>query len=518
MNTSEAQLGDVGQAYIEFRPVLYRALATLAKRGFALHPADGNDFIHDFFLEQWEAVRATFDPAKGTPQAYVYSAFVRFARPRIVKLRRLQDSLVEPKLLDSMESYRLGPENRLASEFDVAFLLSLINHLPSFHKEMLMAYLHSEDHSERSVAKQFSVSRYRAREVLVEALARVVTAFPKPSHIGDEDWSVAYSVWKEGRTLRETAVLLQVPLQHVKNSVARVSYSIGRTLRDVRFQFGGRTMTTSPHKLTTAGELLQATLSSVGNEQLLGELKRRAKEVLAAIDAADIPLPERAAEDPVWLARVYEALCAETKMPLTADEQLLDRALFETQRDDLTAIGKAFVETLLPDLPVELVRFAVYFADAPRISAEELQLLSSEPDVRAAFPISADLLLFGIRPVTVFYAAEAVSALLDRLLRYGIIGPQDLFLTVRRGGDHAPAISRCDQSISIPGEIAQMTGCDIRTSSLLLEWLLQVAEYKPFVFAGFEADLRSAGVLLKPTLQVFGNLYQRWSVILEAVH
>lgn len=38
------------QAYAELRPLLFDALARLARQGFAVSPADAMDFMHDFFL------------------------------------------------------------------------------------------------------------------------------------------------------------------------------------------------------------------------------------------------------------------------------------------------------------------------------------------------------------------------------------------------------------------------------------------------------------------------------------
>src|ERR1035441_470346 len=511
MQASAAPIRDFAEAYTQFRPVLLRALSGLARRGFAVNPVDGIDFIHDFFLDEWEAVCSNFDSEKGNFESYVYGAFVHFARPRIVRLRRLQDFLVDPQWLDSTKAQH-DTENQVSSSLDTTYLLSVIETLPKLERELLVAFLYSADRSERSVARRFAISRYRVREILVDALGKIVAVFPRPSSIEEGDWRIARSVWGERRTIQETAVLFEMPLLGVKNAIGRSSLSIAEMLRQFHLGAGGSSMNIPQEERSAAAELLRRTLYSPGNEELLSNLKASAKEVLAVIESADITLSTGTEPDGLWIARVYEALAGATEAPPTPQQLEIEQALLEMERTDLAAIGKAFVETLLPDLPITLTRFSELFANAPRVGAEEVALLSNEPDVRAAFPNSADLALFGIRPLSVFYASEAVANLFDRLLRYGLIEESDLFLSSKESDTYAPFLAKRNLDVSIDREIAHMTDCSVQTSAILLKWLIAVSEYKPFVFGGFEAELKRGGVLLKRYPKTFANLYERWAV------
>jgi hypothetical protein len=303
-----------------------------------------------------------------------------------------------------------------------------------------------------------------------------------------------------------------MPLLGVKNAIGRSSLSIAEMLRQFHLGAGGSGMNIPQEERSAAAELLRRTLYSPGNEELLSNLKASAKEVLAVIESADITLSTGTESDGLWIARVYEALAGATEAPPTPQQLEIEQALLEMERTDLAAIGKAFVETLLPDLPITLTRFSEFFANAPRVGAEEVALLSNEPDVRAAFPNSADLALFGIRPLSVFYASEAVANLFDRLLRYGLIEESDLFLSSKESDNYAPLLAKRNLDVSIDREIADMTDCSVQTSAILLKWLIAVSEYKPFVFGGFEAELKRGGVLLKRYRKTFANLYERWAV------
>jgi RNA polymerase sigma factor (sigma-70 family) len=518
MQAGEAAIRDFKAAYTQFLPVLLRALGGLARRGFAVAPADGIDFIHDFFVDQWENVCSNFDPNKGSFEAYVYGAFLNFARPRIVRLRRLQDSLVDSQWLDSTKGQQ-DTENQVLSALDTKLLTAAIQALPKIERELLIAFLYAEDGSERSVARRFAISRYRVREILIDALGRIVTVFPKPSSIGEADWRVARSIWGERRTVHETAAMFGMPSHAVKKSMGRSSFLIADMLRQFQLVGSGGSSMNIPQAAGNAGaELLRKTLSSPGDEQLLADLKLSAKEVLAAIESADLSLSTRTELDPLWTARVYEALSEVAEVPPTAKQLETERALHEVENADLTTIGKAFTQTLLPDLPIPLTRFNSFFSTLPRIDKNEYGLLADEPDVKAAFPNSADLAVFGIRPLSVFYASEAVGALFDRLLRYELIEESDMFLSGKQTGVYAPYLTKRLPDVSIEKEIARMTDRPIGTSTLLLKWLIAVSEYKSFVFGGFEAEVGpGGGVLLKRTLREFPDLYQRWAVVPEYV-
>src|SRR5438270_1228739 len=91
---AEAKLG-TSRAFQEYERLLWRVLAQLARDGFIAPPDEGRDLIHDFYLEAWPGIRERFDPKRGAFQAYVFSAFYRFGRRRIIDLQNWRGRLVD---------------------------------------------------------------------------------------------------------------------------------------------------------------------------------------------------------------------------------------------------------------------------------------------------------------------------------------------------------------------------------------------------------------------------------------
>jgi DNA-directed RNA polymerase specialized sigma24 family protein len=160
-------------AYLQFRRLLFGALGKLARQGFVVSPVDGVDLVQDFFAEAWSGISSRYGPHKGKLDTYVYQAFVRFARPRIVRLHRWQSYLVDTVEFVRAVEKQSSAEEPSESEFDISAAREALLQLPSFERDVLYSCLLADTQSERKLAGQFSVSRYRLRETLIEALGRV---------------------------------------------------------------------------------------------------------------------------------------------------------------------------------------------------------------------------------------------------------------------------------------------------------------------------------------------------------
>ena len=89
-------------AYRQYRGLLFSALGRLAAQGFAVPPSDAADLVHDFFVEAWGGIAERYEPERAELGTYIYAAFVRFARPRIVRLQQFRGSLVEPREVERL--------------------------------------------------------------------------------------------------------------------------------------------------------------------------------------------------------------------------------------------------------------------------------------------------------------------------------------------------------------------------------------------------------------------------------
>ena len=106
-----------GEDYEKYRPLLFSALARLAQQGYLAPPSEGLDLIHDFFIEAWSGLKQRFEPSKGNFSTYMFAAFARFARPRIVRSMRWRQNLYAPGELTELAENR--PQGLSVAELDV---------------------------------------------------------------------------------------------------------------------------------------------------------------------------------------------------------------------------------------------------------------------------------------------------------------------------------------------------------------------------------------------------------------
>lgn len=500
---------DLSAAYRQYTPVLLRALGALAKNGFSLPPSEAMDLIHDFFLDGWPLVRANYNPRKGALLNYVYVAFVHYARPRIVKLNRLRSALVDAETLERCEAPAQGAQSGL----ELQQWMETILRLPGREREFLQQYLHGSRGSERKLADATGLPRYAVRERLVSIIGKLVAGLGRPPSGDYADWRVAEAIWLDDRTVRETAALLGLTSEQVKRARARNVELIVEALRRFESKSGGNVMAgaTGGGKAPIAVEtLLYQALTNPGSEALLKELRARSSEIVDYLDQHDFVLPGTSQESvsELWMAEVYQAIANGSTSGATLETEQFARELFRASQEDLASIGVAFKETLLPDLPITLVRFEG-FGEVPRATDEEHQHLLKQPDVAAAFPNSAELAVYGVTPSMFYFATEAVSGLLDRLIRSKMHGPQFVLKA------NTPLEVQSEDGtvqLRLEDEVEKVTECTPERSAAMLAWLLRAAEYKPALFSGFEAEFSNNRLSLKRSKEKYGNLYQRWNM------
>src|SRR2546422_441981 len=155
LQTMPTTVPSLEEAYDRLKPVFFAALGSLARRGLLVAPNDGMDLIHDFFIEDWGGLERNFDPDKGAFEGYVYRAFVQFARPRIVRLHRWQNSLVGEEGLDLFPAKAQSD----ISSVDLELVREVFNRLSVADREILKRVFAGDYTSERSLAKEFGLSR-----------------------------------------------------------------------------------------------------------------------------------------------------------------------------------------------------------------------------------------------------------------------------------------------------------------------------------------------------------------------
>ncbi|MGH2396452.1 MAG: sigma-70 family RNA polymerase sigma factor [bacterium] len=213
-----ATVPSMEEAYQGLKPLLFHALARLARQGFPVLPPDALDLIHDFFAEAWSGITTSYDPDKGRLESYVYAAFFQFARPRIARLWRLQRNMLDPLVLTQVMD-RESVDTQAPVE--IVALRAALDRLPAPQRELLDDYTQGGMTSERAIARRHKLSRYKAKELLIDALAQLIVSLDRPPQIPQVDWEVARALWKDGRTLDETAGYLQLSIDDVRAAAAR---------------------------------------------------------------------------------------------------------------------------------------------------------------------------------------------------------------------------------------------------------------------------------------------------------
>lgn len=503
---------DLGTAFSDLKPLLFHALGRLARQGFAVAPTDGIDLIHDFLTDELSGLRRRYESDKGGFKTYAYRAFVQFARPRIVRLQRLQESLVNPEVLVRLSGSAAAEIPEFSPDY-LQHLAEAIDTLPPDERGALRTYISSNAPSERLLAQGLGVSRYQARDLLIRALGRVVIQLAKPPGVTEHDWHVAHALWHDQRTINEAAAYLNLTPGQVRSAQAKVTKFLENTLRNMQplRRYTRRRKMKAERYNIPARTLLAETLKARGDQDLLQQLRDRSDEVIASLDADDYAMAadgELLDVDFEWLAAVYEALAG--KVEVTREEQKLFDALFEAGIDEETSVGEAFEQILWPDLPDALRDPDRWFPESARVSSVRLKESLQEPSVKSGWAVAAQLAVYGVTPMTIFHATEAVSSALERMQDYGLI---DARSPVRLSADRAEA-SGDERGVltleSLVAEIHTSAKCDKAIARSLYSWLINVAQYKPFIFDGFESEAVGEGVLLRRIDDSSGDLFQRW--------
>jgi RNA polymerase sigma factor (sigma-70 family) len=509
----EQRLPSLELAYPRLRTLFFAALAKLARNGFVVSPDDGMDLIHDFFAEAWPGLEKHFDPGKGNFESYAYGAFVQFARPRIVRLKRWQNSLIGAERLESLAG-DAGVETESA---DQERMRQALAKLPDGEQNILRRYIYSEYSSERVFAKQLGISRYRLRAILIEALGGLAVSFDRPSEIAPQDWNVAQALWRDCRTIQEASAVLEMTPQQVRSANSRNVRFLGEILKHYepnKWSPGRKKKMAERQQSNQALNILKTVLQSPNDGKLLQDLSVHAEEILQALELTEDTIIEKSLDSlsPEWVASVYQTLF-EALAVKNLDAELVASEAWEAHEGEDMNIGKAFRETLLADLTEDL-RFPDEVRSLPKIDENERVRLGRAPDVVGGGPESEWWLQHGIRPVTVFYAQEAVSGLLNRYVRRGRLPETPIVL-----GDESLTVIGDDQksyplSNLLREEISCRAECSPEIANALYSWLLLVAQRKAWLFAGFEAEPGPGGATLRLmcTAARFENVYQRWGL------
>lgn len=508
-------------AYTKLRPLFLIALAKLARQGFVVDPTESLDLVHDFFVEEWAKVRRNYQEAKGTFEGYVFGAFVHFARPRIVRRQKLQSLRVDPEILNAMPAKDLDPYEEWEPEHEPAMVRAAMRKLPPLQRDALFRYVARPVPSERAIATKLGLSRYGLRENLIEALGHVTVLLDKPQGIPDRDWQIALAVWRDERTIDQTAKYVGVTPTQVRRAQERNRHFLATALSHYKplKASNSRRAIMKPHRnLIHADTLLEQVLKSPGNQELLSQVRDNATDVLAAMEnlqSFGLSEADWSGLETTWLATVYQTI-AESLGYEEPEESRLSQSLSAARQEEEKSIGQAFKEVFLPSLRPSLrpgfEEWNRLFQKVSEVDREVQQELLREPSVRASLPDSKPLLAYGVTPLGIFRATEAVSSLLRRLVRYEMLSRDAAILLEPQRVETSDGSGEALDRSLVVDEIGNVTEWRSELNEAFWPWLVKSAGYVPLIFNGFYAEPKGEGVRLTRTEETYEDLMVRWKV------
>lgn len=500
--------------YREYRGLLYAALGRMALQGFVVPPNDANDLVHDFFVDAWGGLERRYEPARASVSTYVYAAFVRFARPRIVRLHRFNRTLRDPAEITRLGDVIWEPTQAIEVSSDLELVHESVLNLPDVLQEALELWLDADKNSERDIAKDLGVSRYELRRRLIDALGRLTVAIGGLSEVSQLDRDVANAVWHCGLTIGEAAGQLGLPYQQVKNACLRNQHLVQQSLTRVRHVSPKRhrraTMTSLDTLIKLVRDRTSVTDTLFAPDPDVGKLLFNVGTI---VDEHSEQWESLSLEDK---ALIY----LDISRQLGVDEKKSDvvDALTFAYANDQEDVGRAFADALAPALPdiASLSQLANALAPVIKpLSPNAKSKFLEQLDVRAAGEeILAPISAYGVRPTHIVQATDAIALLLQRAIEVGFFPRQGELSVVLdgpgvrqiRGGDNTLARSE------LTNEVATMIDLPADAASPILYWMMMAAPSVRSLIAGFSATYNNNGVTLLPDVTADNlDLYQRWS-------
>jgi hypothetical protein len=378
---------------------------------------------------------------------------------------------------------------------------------------VLFDFLASGDSNERALAQRHSLTRYRLREILANAVGRLLAGLAADVAPATLDARVARSLWVDGQTPRHVAALHGIDTAEVNAARLRFVAELMKSLR----QFN-HPIKPVRKAMNTDIDILKTALFSARDAGALTRVREHADAIRAAMGDDDIELDGRQvaqlAAVPDWVAQVYAALGGADGPD---DETDLTRALADMMRDEACEIGEAF-GALVEALAESGYRWTSRFEElrGTNRSALARSHLMGDDTVKYGGAHALELLEFGLTPAMIYGATRGLYlqfARLSRLLATGAaLSAQQAepagaaFCIASLTGEHA-FLSRALALAGIAGT-RDMPGQAVEP---LLAWITDVLPRFPFLIEGYVRDRRAIDSdldILVPVVLEFDSLIE----------
>ncbi|WP_426175108.1 RNA polymerase sigma factor [Massilia sp. TWR1-2-2] len=492
---------------------LWRVLAVLARAGYFVPPQDARDLIHDFYFDQWDGLLLRYDSDRSQFATYVSAAFYRFARRRILALQRWRLRTVDLDDAGELASTAPAPDQQLESSERIALIRARLASLPALERAVLFDFLAGDDANERSLARRHSLTRYGLREVLANALGRLMVALAADEAAPTLEAQVAKSLWIDSLSPRHVARLHGIGTAEVNTARWRFVAELIKSLRQFNHP-------PKPARKTmdTATEILKSALFAVGDDAALARVRDHAAVLLAALadDDLDLSINQQQAQfleaNARWVGEVYDAIGVDDSEATQPSE--LQCAIADLMLDEAQQIGDAF-SALAESLAERGYRWTHRF-EGLKPSGPELMHLIDEPTLRDGGAAASTLFEFGLTPGMIYGATRGLCLLFSRISRALAAGTTLAPQMAERTGASFCIVGDALELVFLPHALAcaAVAGTpDLPAQAVepLLAWIKDVLPLSPWLIEGYTWEDSAGGIeLMLPVVQRAPDLVAQW--------
>ncbi len=224
----------VWKLYRDHRAVFDAVFGDLRRRGTVVTRDEATELLHEFLLEQAPYALRTFDPERGQLDQWLFVVFRRFVLGRLQTHRR-QARLVTA--LHDVGHEPPGPSSESEQPGDLEAARCAIAELPAPQRHALLALLEPSG-SVREVARRLGTTRWRARRLVVLAVASVALALDVDVGLEREDLELLVASEGDPSIVRAAAAA-GVAAEQAHAAVRRVHHTL-MVLLGISRPTGGR--------------------------------------------------------------------------------------------------------------------------------------------------------------------------------------------------------------------------------------------------------------------------------------
>ncbi len=161
--------------------------------------------VHDFYIEELPGILERYEASRAQFSTYLYAAFLRFARPRLVRNIRWKSILVPfDQWIERHAAAAYEPHTDVDTSALEQRLARAWAALPKSLKAVLDARMKAGE-SERATAARLGLTRYAVRQRMSEALGRLAVAIGHDDTIRADLRPLALRLWRDGHSLMQVA-------------------------------------------------------------------------------------------------------------------------------------------------------------------------------------------------------------------------------------------------------------------------------------------------------------------------